>query len=219
MHIESFPFPAMPQAHEDMKRQLDSNLHALRMGRKFLTAALWFGRAKRAYDLRGDNADCVVNAQTAAESMMYDLLYMLLVDEGKPSVEIDQIVSLDKPFKTLMTKDLPSRLGGDWSLEGKGPVGTYWRSLYLLRNRVTHAGYSPTNGETSQAIEAYYGIREFVNQRLWRQNGKYPRTLLTKVGENGLVRRNWMSNGMRKRCAEFRAEPRPFYWPSDVAGR
>jgi hypothetical protein len=218
MHIDSYPFPLEPQSYDAMKRQIDGALESLQSGRPFILANLWYGRALRAFHLRGDNADCVASAQTAVESMMYDLLRGLLTDLGKTAREIDAKAKPDLPFKSLITKEIPPRLGGDWSLMGSSPVGKYWNSLYLLRNRVAHAGYSPSSVETESALEAFLNIREYISELLWRRNRLFPRTLLAKVGENGLVRRGWMSASMQERCAAFKAEPRPFYWPRDLAG-
>jgi hypothetical protein len=218
MHIDSYPFPLRPESYDALKRQMDSALQSLQGGRPFVMATLWYGRALRAFHLRGDYPDCVVNAQTAAESMMYDLLRGLFIDLGKPSKEIAAKVKPELPFKSLLTKEIPPRLGGDWNLYGSSPIGRYWNALYLLRNRVAHAGYSPNSVETELALEAYLNVREYINELLWKRNSMYPRTLLAKVGENGLVRRGWMSVKVQERCAIFKAEPRPFYWPKDLAG-
>ncbi len=219
MHIDSYPFPLRPQPYEALRRQIDGVLESLQMGRPFITANLWYSRGLRAIHLRGDNADCVISSQTAAESMMYDLLRGLLIDLGKTSQEVDARAKPELPFKALLTREIPPRLGGDWNLDGSSPVGIYWRSLYLLRNRVAHAAYMPSTVEAELALEAFVNVREYVSELLWRKNGAFPRTLLAKVGENGLVRRGWMSVRMQECCTAFKEESRPFYWPWDLAGR
>jgi hypothetical protein len=219
MHPDSFPLPLEPQSFEAMGRQVDSAISNLRDGRLFLTSNLWSNRAVRAFNLRGDAADCVVSIQTAAESMMYDLLRGILVDLGKMSSEISKRVNADLSFRSVLTREIPPRLGGDWSLTDSNPVGRYWNSVYLLRNRVVHGGYAPTDAQASSALDLYFNLREYVSELLWRKSTRYPRTLLAKVGENGLVRRGWMSASMRKWIEAFGNEPAPFYWPKDVARR
>jgi len=139
-HIESYPSPLEPQTNDSMKRQIEGALSSLQGGRPFILASLWHSRALRAFHVRGDYPDCIISAQTAAESMMYDLLRGLYVDLGNTSDQITAKVKPDLPFRSLVTKEIPPRLGGNWSLTGTSPVGKYWNSLYSLRNRVAHSG-------------------------------------------------------------------------------
>jgi len=152
--------------------------------------------------------------------MLFDLLRGLLVDEGKTLAQITAIVSSELALRSLLTREIANRLGGDWDLTKTGaPIGRYWQSLYLLRNRVVHAAYEPNVTEAEEASDAYLKLREFVNVRLWQKHRKYPRTLLVKVGVNGLERRGWLTKRMSKLCEEYFAEPLPFYWPKDSAHR
>jgi hypothetical protein len=184
-----------------------------------MLANLWHGRALRALRVRGDMADAVVNLQTAVESMMYDLLGVLMVDEGATSTEIAGVLGGELQFKALVTGQLIPRLGGNWNPNSHGAFGSYWTKLYRLRNRVVHGGYSPSAAEANDALGAFYTVREFVSERLWDRRKKYPRALLAKVGSNGLVRRGWMTATVRVRSARFQAEPYPFYWARDTAKR
>jgi hypothetical protein len=219
MHPDRFPITPEPLSYESLNRQLSSSFTDIYNGRLFLVSASWYNRARRAFGLRGDNADTIVSLQTAAESMMYDLLRGLLVDDGKTTAEISSCVNSELHFRTLLTRTLPPLLGGDWKLTGGGTLAIYWQTIYLVRNRVVHAGYTPTIREAEQALEAFLKVREYVSELLWAKHGKYPRTLLAKVGENGLVRRGWMSEPMRQQCHALKAEPSPFYWPRDIAAR
>jgi hypothetical protein len=219
MHPDSFPFPLKLESLDSIKGQLASTFEDLRGGRPFLVSTLWHGRALRASTYRGDNVDCIVSLQTATESMMYDLLRGLLVDIGKTSAQIASRVNADLPFRSLLVKVLPPLIGGDWSLSGNSPVAKYWQSVYLVRNRIIHAGYSPGNRETEEAKDAFLDVREFISSLLWRNNARFPRTLVAKVGVNGLGRRGWMSERMRQQCEAFQNETYPFYWPKDIAGR
>jgi len=219
MHPDSFPFPLKPESADAIKRQLAMAFNDMRGGRLFLVSALWSSRALRAFRYRGDYVDCIVSLQTAAESMMYDLLRGILVDLGKTSAQIASRVNKDLPFRSLLTRELPPLIGGDWNLEGNSPVAKYWRAIYLVRNRIVHEGESPTNREAEEAKQAFFDVREYVSRLLWQKNARFPRTLVAKVGVNGLGRRGWMSQRMRQQCEIFHNEARPFYWPRNVAGR
>jgi hypothetical protein len=202
-----------------IESQFEGAFRDLTVGRPFIIANLWHGRAMRALSLRGDTADGVVNLQTAAENTAYDLLGSLLVDEGATSTEIEGQLGTEQAYRSLMTHQFSGRLGGNWDLTASDPVGTYWSKLYLLRNRVVHAGYTPSVHEAEEAHLAFVAFREFLSQRLWERRKIYPRTLLAKVGTNGLARRGWMTAKMRLLCEQLNSEPYPFYWPRDLANR
>jgi hypothetical protein len=219
MHPDAYPFPVPVVPFKSIQRQFEDVLKDLSGGRPFMLANLWHGRALRALRIRGDMADAVVNLQTAVESMMYDLLRALMVDEGASSTEIDTAVAAELQFKSLVGRQLAPRLGGNWDPNSHAAFGSYWSKLYQLRNRVVHGGYSPSGAEANGALDAFFAVREFVSERLWDRSRTYPRALLAKVGSNGLARRGWMTARMRAQCAKFLAEPYPFYWPRDIANR
>lgn len=220
MHPESFPSLAEPVSFDSIEGQLESAMRDLRYGRLFLLSNLWHSRAIRALMYRGDNTDAVVSLQTAVESMMYDLMRGLLVDSDKVSGSIELKIR-DIPYRSLLLRELAPRLGGSWDLGAKsgGALARYWHSLYLLRNRVVHAGYEPTNPESEEALGSFFEIREHVSRLLWKRYPRYPRTLVAKVGVNGLVRRGWMTPRVRADCERFKAEVFPFYLAKDKAGR
>jgi hypothetical protein len=219
MHLDAWPVPSPPGPFEDISGQFVDALNGLRMGRPFMYSNLWHGRAQRAFRIRGDRADGVVNLQTAVESMLYDLLRGLLIDEGTTFDEITSALAGELTFKRLLTSKVAERLGGSWDVTKDGVVGEYWSHLYLLRNRVVHTGYLPGDREADLAQQSFLDFREFISERLHERSFKYPRTLLAKVGVNGLERRGWMSARMKALCAQLTAEPRPFYWPRDKADR
>ncbi len=218
MHPDSWPAPNPPGPFADIEGQFVDAMNGLRMGRPFMYGNLWHGRAQRAFRIRGDRADGVVNLQTAIESMLYDLLRGLLVDEGKTLDEITSELAGDLTFKRLLNR-VAGKLGGSWDVTNSGVVGDYWSHLYLLRNRVVHAGYLPGDRDADLAQQSFLDFREFISERLHARAFTYPRTLLAKVGVNGLERRGWMSARMKALCAQLTAEPRPFYWPMDKADR
>jgi hypothetical protein len=219
MHPDAYPFPMTQASVESIRGQLDSALLDVSHGRLFTVSNLWSGRAFRAARYRGDYADGITSLQTSVESMLFDLWRGTMVDEGESHADIQAKLNSDAPYATLLKTVLPAKLGGNWQLTGSTAMAKYWRRVYEKRNKIVHSGYQPNPNEMEEAKEAFFGVRDFVSKRLWETFPKYPRTLLCKVGINGLERRGWMTNRARQICEELYAEPLPFYWPRDRASR
>jgi len=185
----------------------------------FIRSRQWRARAERR-KYQGDAADAVVSFQTAAESMVYDLWGLLLVDEGRSSMEIQGRRAAEVPYKSVLSRELAQRLGGRWDLTAQTtPLGRYWSAVYAVRNRIVHAGYLPHDGDAEAAEQAFAGFDRFLEDRLNAKRKTYPRTLLAKVGDGRIESRGWASAWMRQNIARMMAEPSPFYLPRDVAGR
>jgi hypothetical protein len=77
----------------------------------------------------GDAADAIISFQIAAESLLFDTYRMILVDERMSSAEIEDTLNVDLPFKWLLVKTMPSKLGGQWDVtRGGTAVATIGRS-------------------------------------------------------------------------------------------
>lgn len=160
--------------------------------------------------------DVVVSLQTSMESMLYSTWRMLLVDRGKSSVQISNVITPDSPYRPLLVRHLSQLLGGRWDTDAVDTtVGKYWHRLYLLRNRTVHGGYHPSWADGEAAYDAYKEMRDFVNERLRQRYRTYPRTLLAKLGGAGLRRRGWSSEWMESFIKQVESEPGPFYLPHD----
>jgi len=94
------------------QHELNNGLHAIITNKPYLTTMIWRSRAQRSLRQTGDAADAVISSQVAAESLLFDTYRMLLVDEGHSSVEIASQLEGEIPFKSLVTKRLPPKLGG-----------------------------------------------------------------------------------------------------------
>ena len=218
MHPENFPLLAVNLIDPD--ERFTWAMGALSTGHPFLGAADLWKRAERSLQHRGETAECVVNLQTAAEMLLFDLWRMLLVDLEWPSEQINAAIGNELPFKPLVTTTLPGLIGGTWDITAEGTVvGDYWRSLYLLRNAVVHSGYEPARREADAALAAFYRLRDYVSERLYARSRDYPRTLLSRVGLAGLDKRGWLSKRLRGRLEALMLEPMPYYWPADLAHR
>lgn len=62
---------------------------------------------------------------------------------------------LECGFKNIVGDHLSTAAGIDVDLSDVStPLGHWWRSAYLLRNRVVHQGYKPTQSEAEAALAA-----------------------------------------------------------------
>ncbi len=193
---------------------------ALVLGRPFARSVELVLRAERASGLRGDYADAVISLQTALESRLYETWQLLLVDKGEPSAEIARRVGGEMGFRSLLLTVLPKFLGGNWNATDKtSPVGACWETLYLLRNRVVHAGHNATPSEFDAGRAAYDRLRHFVRERLWAKRNEYPRAAVAVIGRDGMVARGWSDPVFERRIEQLLAEPNPYFLAWDIAGR
>jgi len=198
---------------------LNTAMAAITNREPFIPSAQWAARARRRR-YEGDAADAIVSFQIGVETLLYETWLMLLIDEGCDSVDISARLAEELPFKSLLVRTLHEKLGGNWDVTRlNSSVGTYWDKLYLLRNRMLHTGYQPHDGDADQAEAAFVGLVTFLEERLWANHKRFPRTLLAKLGAAHLQERGWMTAWMKQFVSAAQAEPKPFYWPRDVAGR
>jgi hypothetical protein len=202
------------------QEQLNGALSAILSRKPYIQTALWRARAQRAYKHTGDGPDAVISFQIAAESLLFETYKMILVDEGKSSAEISAALGSEIPFRTLVTRLIASKLGGRWDVTAAGTaVGDYWTNLYLVRNSIIHTGMQAHEGHAEQAQKAYWGLRDYLESRLWAKRRVYPRTLLVRLGTNQLKEKGWLTAELSMLSQEFDKEPYPFYWPYDQAQR
>jgi hypothetical protein len=202
------------------EQQFCDGLERLRDDAPFVRTVLWRGYAEDALRRTGEASTAIVTLQTAAESLLFDLYRLLLVDEGLSTRQIDDEIPDDLPFATLVKSRLSNKLGGNWDITAtSAPVGRYWEDLYLMRNRIVHGGFSPHFGHSEQAKLAYVGLTEFVMARVHSRARSYPRTLLALLGEDGLEKRGWNTRFLQEFTMSARGEPGQYFMPWDEDGR
>ncbi len=220
MHPEAQPSP-LPWGNTPITEdQLTTGVHAVLTGRPYMTTILWRSRAQRALRQEGDPADAIISFQIAAEALLFDTYRMMLIDEGMAAVELNAKLEDERPFKSMVTKVMPSKLGGQWDITREDSrVGEYWRDLYLIRNAIIHTGMNPHGGNAEAAQRGYWSLRDHLEARLLDRQAVYPRTALARFGEDGLASRGRLTRRMRNFIERALAEPKPWYWPYDEAGR
>lgn len=182
----------------------------------FIVYRDWLERAKHARHYEGDLESALIFLQTASESLLRSLHHMAMVDEGRSSAEIAVEEARFEAFKPLVVSALPNHLGGNWDVTQIGtPVGDYWKSLYTLRNRLVHAAYYLTAGETAAAFQSYSRLVDHINSCLFQRARIFPRTLLALIGEPGLRRRGRWNRYFDSVKAQVAVERNPFWWSID----
>lgn len=151
----------------------------------FIRARQWRMRAERR-KYEGEAADAIISFQTAAETLAYELWALLLVDEGLSEAEIASRREAGVPFKSLLGRELAQRLGGQWDLSSdRSAVGRYWARLYLMRNRIVHAGHLPHDGDAEEAEAAFVEFDRFLDSQLRSKAKKFPRATRAKLEGSG----------------------------------
>jgi hypothetical protein len=182
--------------------------------------AAWRSRAQWLERYAGQTVESIVTYQIAAESLLWETWRMLMVDDGASSSEIVLLAAKDIPFKQLLTKELPAKLGGSWDVtRSASKIGCYWQNLYQVRNQIVHGGFEPPELAANLAHMGYRALRDHLEARLRAKCRAYPRTLLARVGEKQLKERGWMTHWMQAFTETAKEEPRPYWLPRDLAGR
>lgn len=182
MHPDAKPRQLSSRSADEHVAGLNGALAAIVAEAPFVRTRQWRTRGeRRRYE--GDAADAVVSFQIAAETLSYELWALLLADEGLSEAEVQARRDAEVPFASLLKREFASRLGGSWDLTRTNtPVGRYWNELYLLRNRIIHAGYLPHDGDAERAEQAFNALDDFLNDRLQKKESDYPRALRAKQG-------------------------------------
>ena len=163
-----------------IRERLADSTEAVLHQRPFINTFQWRARAERR-KYEGDAADAIVSFQVAAETLLYELWALLLRDVGVAESEIGNRRA-DLPFASLIKRELAQHLGGGWNITDRGcPIGDYWSNLYLLRNRITHAGYQPHDGDAEVAERAFSVLDELIDDRLKAVTKRYPGASAAKL--------------------------------------
>lgn len=195
-------------------------IHLQGTGHPFTRYREWLERAKHSRYRRGDYEEAILQLQTSVECLLSGLIRSIAVDEGRSESEIDDVIQDSTSFATIVTSLVPAKIGGTWDISNShAPAGRYWRDLYLLRNRLVHAGDPVTYYEVEAAFSAYKGLMDYVESRLLSRPRRFPRTILALLGQPGLEKRGHWSRFLREFAERASEEPSPFYWPADKAGR
>jgi hypothetical protein len=142
----------------------------------------------RAYRLRNEwrLAESIAAWYAAIEAHCYQLLELLLVDEGVSETLIRDTLDRLEHIRAVLP-ELQRRLGGsadEWRWSGDGVVGQLHARLYVKRNAISHRNEQATPDDYDRAERALKAFVDFTDSRLRVPNvvKTYPRTALLMVG-------------------------------------
>lgn len=198
--------PVRTEFDDQIAERFEYWLGELRRGSPLL---LWRERsaeARRARIVHGDTSQAIVLANTASEVLLDVVLALLMWEEGLSPTQAAGHFEEGKVLKRLKS-DLTPRLKGSWSTE-RGTVGQWFETLYKVRHRVVHAGYTPTPAEADEGMQAAAALEKFVFDRIASQRNTYKRATLITLAQSGLEKRGLWS-GQIKRFAQNDAHTEP----------
>lgn len=179
--------PAPEILDEDRTDRLHLHLDRLRAGDPIMLFGERMLGARVALWQDGDFGAAVVQAALACEVLLDAVLGLMLWEEQLDTPDTDAAVTaLTRPLKPRVRNEYARRLGGDWSMDGDGPLARWAERVAHLRGRVVHRGYRPTQDDAYYAVETSVELLDFIKARLADRVTTYRRTALLVLGEPGL---------------------------------
>jgi hypothetical protein len=129
-----------------------------------------------------DNATAALTLiASGCEVLLDHVLASLLWEEGQRPEDATPI------FETFVTNRLKaghheSRVGGDWDLDGSGPIANWLHKIAFRRNAMLHAGQAPTLDIAKEAFGSAIELLDFLRGRLLAHTERYPRTAWGLLG-------------------------------------
>ncbi len=212
-----FRFP-LPGAHRQphlpnsgvLLSRLQHNMRAESYGHPVNDVIVWRVRAEHLVNYVGDFELSVVALQTSAERLIFALVCASVVDRGGGRHEVSQVRrgTFDSAFNRLQQE-----LGGNWDRSRDDiPVGPYWKGVYVLRNRIVHAGQRIDLAQAEGAFDDYREFKEFLETQLLAKSQQLPRTALMYFGLQGIVDRGKVRPAVANLVAELDKSGQDWGW-------
>ncbi|MFD4625416.1 hypothetical protein [Streptomyces sp. NPDC058475] len=199
-HTNVSDFPAGDEIKLEHAGRMDYYMNMLSQGNPLFLWKERFVEARTALYREGKYGTAVTLSNTASEVLLDGLLAILYWESGKEPEEVADVFAEGRLARRVKS-NFSELLGGNWSLDGTGPVANWFHKCYRLRHRVVHGGYSPTRLEAQTAIDATFSLSLYCWDRLVAKKKKFPRTVLMVIAEEGLRKRgkwcHFMRNFMR----------------------
>jgi hypothetical protein len=179
------------------------------LGRRNQTLMIYLDlhrQAAAALYLYGNTRESVVMIAAAAEAILKLVICHMQWEEGMtPEASVR---SWPEGLLTRIKSMFSPRLGGSWDPTRGGQVGRWAREAAGVRNRVVHAGYTPSREEGERAMVVVEELVGYIGDRLAYGGNlrKYPRTALELFQPDGLRRRGRFPRWLQE-LQDDRAEP------------
>lgn len=189
LHFEGRPHALVLEHLADKLAKSDSTDHAS-AGRVFgqltrgSTSVLIADHMSRAHaEFRaGDRRAAILSLAIACELMLDTALAATLWEDGKTPREAADVWAQSSTVTGRVKRLYASRLGGNWSLDGEGPMAQWRKQIVDVRNRIVHSGRFPTQEEVEAAGDAVTTMNTFVTGRLVAKWREYPRSMAVLAG-------------------------------------
>ncbi|MEV5105486.1 hypothetical protein ACFQ7G_02425 [Streptomyces massasporeus] len=195
-HANISDFPAGIEIEPENSGRIDYFMNMLIQGNPLFLWRERFVEARTALNREGRYGAAVTLSNTASEVLLDSLLAVLYWESGRNPKEVADVFAEGRLARRVKS-NFSELLGGNWSLDGTGPVANWFHKCYRLRHRVVHGGYSPTRLEAQTAIEATLSLSGYCWDRLVAKRKKFPRTVLMVIAEEGLRKRGKWCRFMR----------------------
>ncbi|WP_228182904.1 hypothetical protein [Streptomyces anulatus] len=195
-HINMSDFPAGDLIKPEDAGRIDYYMNMLDQGNSLFLWKERFVEARTSLYREGKYGSAVTLSNTASEVLLDSLLSVLYWESGRKPEEVAKIFT-EGGLARRVKSNFSELLGGNWSLDGAGPVANWFHKCYLLRHRVVHGGYSPTRLEAEAAIDATFSMSNYCWDRLVAKKKKFPRVVLMTIAEEGLRKRGKWCHFMR----------------------
>lgn len=168
-------------------------LEAEMQDRVFSTYPQWRRQAVTSFDRDGHYEATVLFAAVAAENFLNEVLGHLLWEELETPENAAAV--FDTSLIARVKSQYHNRIGGRWSADADSPPTAWRKNTAALRNRVLHAGYSPSRSEADAALDGLLDLETFVADLLAKPRAlsNYPRTAIALLGSPGLECRGALS--------------------------
>ncbi len=132
----------------------------------------------------GDDVGALLAYATACEVAIVNLSLALRWENGSDAADVAREL---KPVSvSSMVPSLCHSLGGNWSLDAAGPARSWFVDVARVRNRVIHAGNTPTLVQLNLARDAVRELMTHIAKRLVVKWKTHPRTLALLVSRESV---------------------------------
>jgi hypothetical protein len=124
--------------------------------------------SSRAALARGQNAQCVIDATTGIELLVNTVILEVGPRKDAARYSGSRLANiLDAGFKNRLLDHYAKLLGVSPDISAEhDEIGRWWNRCYLLRNRVAHNGYRPSDAEAVDAVVTSEQLNHWTGSRL-----------------------------------------------------
>lgn len=125
---------------------------------------------------QGFYEDSVINTNIAVESYIRNMYkYFLTLENSDFDDEKINNLLEEKPFKSIITKEMHKRLGGTWDVTKEGSVIKNWYDeTYLLRNKIIHGTRKINREQVEVAWNRANELFEYIKKLVIVKKKQFP---------------------------------------------